>query len=246
VILFTDISEDEKIKLHTQHLEQRAVLGEVTAVFAHEVRNPINNIATGLQLLGTLQEPDDSKQELISRMLGDCNRLNHLMESVLAFSRPIETRFEKIDLPSLLQKILDRWRPRFSKLNIIPFIKRPDESREIMGDPRALEQVFTNLISNSVEAMSVNGGTLGIQIISDESTPARPKMIVELSDTGPGIPPEMRDRIFEPFVTASPRGTGLGLAITKRIVTAHRGTVILDTFPGGTIFKVSFPAEIGD
>ena len=94
VIFLHDITENEQIRVKTQQLEQRAVLGEVTAIFAHEVRNPINNISMGLQLLGTKFAADDPNQELIGRLQTDCTRLTHLMESVLSFSRPMEFKME--------------------------------------------------------------------------------------------------------------------------------------------------------
>jgi two-component system, NtrC family, sensor histidine kinase AtoS len=245
IIFIRDISENEQIKVRAQHLEQRAVLGEFTAVFAHEVRNPINNISTGLQLLTTRFSEDDANQSTLNRMLADCARLDHLMESVLAFSRPFEPKFEKIDLVIFLQRILDRWRPRLSRVKVEPFFQKAENLPKISGDPRSLEQVFTNLITNAVDAMSKEGGTLAIKIgINNEL--AKQQVEVMISDNGPGIPEEIRDRIFEPFVTTKSHGTGLGLAITKRIVTAHRGSIRVNSFPGGTIFSICIPACNGD
>jgi two-component system, NtrC family, sensor histidine kinase AtoS len=111
-----------------------------------------------------------------------------------------------------------------------------------LGDARSLEQVFTNLISNAVEAMSKNGGTLAIRIAASDLIANRPQVEITVSDSGPGIPEEIRERLFEPFVTTKTRGNGLGLAITKRIVTAHQGTIQVNSFPGGTVFHVYLPA----
>jgi two-component system sensor histidine kinase AtoS len=242
VIFLHDISENEQIRVKTQQLEQRAVLGEVTAIFAHEVRNPINNISMGLQLLGSKFELDDPNQELIGRLQTDCTRLTHLMESVLSFSRPMEFKMETTELPVLLQRILDRWQPRLSRANVELFFQPDKNTPAITGDPRTLEQVFTNLISNAIQAMSVNGkGTLGIKTIAYQG-PDFLTAEVTISDNGPGIPPEIREHIFEPFVTTNPGGTGLGLAITRRIVNAHHGTIDVESFPGGTIFHVRIPA----
>lgn len=242
IVLVEDISENEQIRLRTQQLEHRAVLGEFTAVFAHEVRNPINNISTGLQLLAETLSPDDPGQEVINRVLSDCSRLNHLMESVLSFSRPMDSRFERIDLPLLVRRVLDRWRPRLAKVGIELFYQAEQNLLAVSGDPRALEQVFTNLISNAVEAMSKSGGHLAVRIVGGKPVAGQKQIEVTVSDDGPGIPEEIRERIFEPFVTTSARGTGLGLAITKQIVTAHRGSITVSTFPGGTMFHVCLPA----
>ena len=101
----------------------------------------------------------------------------------------------------------------------------------VLGDIRSLEQVFTNLISNSVEAMGETGGTLGVRLQRVAKNTKKTWIEISISDNGHGIPDELKDRIFEPFVTTSPRGTGLGLAITKSIITAHRGSINLKLLP---------------
>ena len=250
IIFFSDASEHVEIRNRTQQLEQRAVLGEVTAVFAHEVRNPINNISTGLQLLSMKLPEADPNQENIRRLMNDCQRLNHLMESVLSFSRHVEHKFEAVDLEMLLRRLLDRWRPRMAKVNVTSFFQAEDNIPPVLGDPRSLEQVFTNLISNAVEAMDgatgAAGGTLAVHLAALNLVQNRPQVEVTISDNGPGIPDEIRDRIFEPFVTTKSQGTGLGLAITKRIVTAHHGSISVNSFPGGTVFHVILSAYQGD
>jgi two-component system, NtrC family, sensor histidine kinase AtoS len=246
IIFFTDVSENVEIRNRTQQLEQRAVLGEVTAVFAHEVRNPINNISTGLQLLTVKLPEKDPSQENIARLLNDCNRLNHLMESVLNFSRHVEHKFEAVNLEMHLRRLLDRWYPRMMKVNVTHYFQIEESTPLVTADPRSLEQVFTNLISNAVEAMSAQGGTLAVRVAPYYALQGRPQVEVTISDNGPGIPDEIRDRIFEPFITTKSQGTGLGLAITKRIVTAHRGSITLNTFPGGTVFHVFLPAYQGE
>jgi len=242
VIFITDNSENEEIRLRTQQLEQRALLGEVTAVFAHEVRNPINNIYTGLQVLSANLPEADPGQENLTRLQNDCLRLNHLMESVLNFSKTNKYDFQPVDLRMLLQRLLDRWRPRFSKVNVSAYFSATDGVTMVAGDARALEQVFTNLIGNAVEAMAKNGGTIAVRMEPVNIIPNRPQMRVSVSDDGPGIPDEIRERIFEPFVTTKSQGTGLGLAITKRIVTAHHGSIQVNSFPGGTVFEVTLLA----
>jgi len=246
ILYLEDISEHEEIRARTQQLEQRAVLGEFTAMFAHEVRNPINNLSMGLQILATRLDENDPSQEIIKRMEDDCGRLNHLMEEVLAFSRPYEPHTESVDLVLLMKRLVDRWRPRMMRKNIELFMKADEELPPITGDLRALEQVFTNLISNAIEAMRDGGGTLAVVVQLNTTISSHPHIEVRVSDTGPGIPEEVRAHIFEPFVTTKSTGTGLGLAITKRIVTAHRGTIELNSYPGGTVFHVYLPIAEGE
>ncbi len=246
LIFFRDVSEHEEIMARTQQLEHRAILGDVTSIFAHEVRNPINNISTGLQLVATRLSPGDPNLPVIQRIQSDCVRLNDLMESVLAFSRPVEQKFEPVDMKILLQRLLDRWRPRMSKVNVAPFYECEFEKAVVIGNLRSLEQVFINLISNAVDAMSKSGGTLAIKVNRAVKPGNRQQLEITVSDNGPGIPDEIRKKLFEPFVTNKPQGTGLGLAITKKIVTAHHGSIDVDSFPGGTIFHVLLPMADGE
>jgi len=246
VLLLRDKSEGEAILARTQQLEQRALLGEITAIFAHEVRNPVNNISTGLQLLEMTLPTDDTGRDLVSRLQADCGRLTHLMESVLAFSRPMEYQMRPTPLKPLLESLLERWKPRMTRLNVELVFQCDDAAAPVLADARALEQVFTNLVSNAITAMREQGGTLAVRVESDSET-TRPQMRISVSDTGPGIPPELRAKIFEPFFTTSPQGTGLGLAITQRIIVAHKGRIEVESFPGGTIFSVFLPAaKIGE
>jgi PAS domain S-box-containing protein len=238
VLLVRDLSEREANRTRTQQLEQRALLGEITAIFAHEVRNPINNISTGLQLMSYNLPEGDPNQELVDRLQNDCTRLTHLMESVLSFAKPVEYKIIPTSIPELLKRIIERWRPRMARLNVESHFKAEAGTPAALADARALDQVFTNLLSNALNAMKETGGTLAIRVEPDDRW-----VNISISDTGPGIPPETREKIFEPFYTTSPQGTGLGLAITKRIVTAHKGQISVESFPGGTIFNVKLPAS---
>jgi PAS domain S-box-containing protein len=245
-MLITDISEHEQSKAVTQQLEHRAILGDYTAAFAHDVRNPINNISTGLQVLAAMISENDPNQDVVNRMQGDCTRLNHLMEAFLAFSRPLELKFESFDVEPFLKRILDRWQPRMARVNVKSTLLIEPEVRNVFGDPRSLENVFTNLISNAVEAMAENGDTLVVKAAKSTEIDGHPSVEVSISDNGPGIPQDILEHIFEPFVTTRKAGTGLGLAITKQIVTAHKGSIRVNSFPGGTVFTVQIPAEGGD
>lgn len=246
VVLLADISEHEQSKAVTQQLEHRAILGDYTAAFAHDVRNPINNISTGLQLLAAVLPEDDPNMDVINRMQGDCTRLNHLMEAFLAFSRPLELKFESFGVEQFLKRILDRWQPRMARVNVKSTLFVDPQVVNITGDPRSLENVFTNLISNAVEAMAENGDTLAVKAVMSAEIDGRPAVEISISDNGPGIPQDIQEHIFEPFVTTRKAGTGLGLAITKQIVTAHKGSIRVNSFPGGTVFTVQIPSEGGE
>jgi two-component system sensor histidine kinase AtoS len=245
IALIQDLTEEEQIKNQTQQLEQRALLGEVTAVFAHEVRNPINNISTGLQLMAYTLPGDDPNQETIARLQGDCDRLSELMNSVLAYARQSDYDFVPVELGVLISGLLLRSQPLLSKANVKEHIQIDQDLPLVEGDRRALEQVFTNLFNNAVQAMSEAGGTLAIKIQHMKPSPDRQHIIIDVADDGPGIPKENLDRIFQPFFTTKRDGTGLGLAITKQIITAHKGTIRVNSFPGGTVFRIQLPVLEG-
>ena len=244
LVLFVDVSEEEENRMRTEQLENHAMLGEFTAIFAHEVRNPINNISTGLQLLANKVEGNSANLALIERAQNDCIRLTDLMDSVLAFSRPVDLKYQAVDISALVQRVLNRWRPRMTRVNIDPYFKPGENLPMVNGDYRSLERVFTNLISNAVDVMSESGGTLSVRVGMKEAENQQPQIEITFADNGPGVPDGMKDRIFEPFVSNKPRGTGLGLAITKQIVTSHRGAIYVSSFPGGTVFHVELPVVI--
>lgn len=242
-IMITDMSKDEEYQIKTRQLEQQALLGEVTAIFAHEVRNPINNISTGLQLMSINFVEDDPLQDQIERMKQDCDRLTDLMKSVLSFSGPREYKMEKFDVALLVENLLERWRSRMEKNEISCHVQIESLVPKIYGDHRALEQVFTNLISNAIQAMKPDGGVLGVKIETAKAVGNLKFVNIDITDTGRGIPDEIREKIFDPFFTTHQEGTGLGLAITKRIISAHRGQISVDSFPGGTMFQIRLPRE---
>ncbi len=244
VIFLSDLSENEALHIQSQQLQQRAWLGEVTAIFAHEVRNPINNISTGLQLMQISFDEDDPLQEQIKALQEDCDRLEHRMKSVLSFSRSMDHNPEVLNLGEFCQMQLDRWKAKMARNQIEPHLTLGNEACFIMGDRQALDQVFTNLINNSIQAFDEgDNGIIAIKIKMEHNENGSDNVILHFSDNGPGIPDDLAIRVFEPFFTTKDGGgTGLGLAITKRIIQAHKGEIELESFPGGTMFKIRLPA----
>jgi len=242
IILIQDRSEQEKARTQAEQLQQHALLGTVTAIFAHEVRNPLHSLSAGLQLMAYQLPLDDPQRDLIVRMQADCDRLEELMKNVLIFARSTEYEMEPVDLGMLVSRQLERMRPRIASANVKLHLNTAPNTPLIMGNPRALEQVFTNLFTNAIQAMEPTGGVLGVKVQPAETTGKRQYALVTVADNGPGIPKENLDRIFQPFFTTKSSGTGLGLAITHRIVTAHKGLVQASSIPGATMFTVQIPA----
>jgi two-component system sensor histidine kinase AtoS len=247
IILFEDLTQQETIRNQNEILKQRALLGEVTASFAHEVRNPINNISTGLQVLETTLPADDPNLENVKRLQHDCNRLADLIKSGLMIIKPTDYRIEQLHMGRYLEELIGRWQNRLNRHNIkfeIHIDKRPVM---VDADPHALDQVFSNLLNNAIQAMTENNtgvkNYLVIQVHPVVEGGQRSEVEVSISDTGPGIPDEIQERIFEPFFTTRKSGSGIGLAVVKRIVTAHKGSIHVSSTPSGTVFYIRFPAS---
>lgn len=238
LLTLEDISRLKATELRMEELNHKASLGELIADFAHEVRNPINNLSTGLQVLSNANFDQDDA-DVINRMQNDCVRLNHIMESVLSYSKPIETNKQELDIADLFHRVIYQWEERCQERDIKIYTNFQDGLLPIFGDAPSLDRVFNNLISNAIDAMHAKGGTLGIHAKNEENH----HILISISDTGPGIPAEIFKDLFKPFVSFNPKGTGLGLAISKKIIDAHSGDIYADTFPGGTIFHIQLPVK---
>ncbi len=244
LVVLSDRSERQAIADQTEVLAQRALLGEVSAIFAHEVRNPINNISTGVQLIASRLREGDPQREALERIRRECVRLDQLMRDVLFFARPLELKMEPIDLADMMKRLLERWKPRFTQAGVRCHTAFEPGTPAVAADPRTLEQVVVNLINNALQAMTA-GGTLSVTLAP--ASAAQGDMVeLRIADTGPGIPPDVIDRIFDPFFTTKKDGTGLGLAISRRIITAHNGGLSVESYAdAGTVFKIRLPAEAG-
>ncbi len=241
VIVLRDLSERKAIENQVEFLSRQALLGEVTAAFAHEVRNPINNISTGAQLAGSRLGEDHPLHSTLDRIQRQCDRVNQLMKDVLLFAQPRALEMEPLDLGETIQGLVKRWEPRFSQAGVRCYSSISETTPLVNADPRIFDQVLVNLVTNALQAMQ-GEGTLSIALEPANSANER---IVELriADTGPGIPEDNLDRVFDPFFTTKKGGTGLGLAITRQIVASHKGNITVESFPGaGTVFTIRLPA----
>ena len=237
ILIFSDESERKAIEDQTETLAQRALLGEVAAIFAHEVRNPINNISTGLQLVASRLGSDHPQHKSLEKIRKECSRLDQLMEDVLFFARPLELKFASLDLPEFLNRILARWEPRLAQGGVIQHRNFGNDLPQVLADERTLEQVVVNLIDNAIQAMP-DGGTLSVTVTRNGGDGA----VVKIADTGPGIQGNQIERIFDPFFTTKKSGTGLGLAISRRIMNAHQGNITVESYSdAGTVFTLYLP-----
>jgi len=241
-IIIQDRTEQETLLKQSMRMEQRAVLGEFTTLFAHEARNPINNITANLQWMAMNLPANDPNQATIQRIQQNCERLNDLMDTILAYNRISEMEMETIDIKSLLKKTLDRQSVHLKQANIQLNYEASENVPIIKGNRRALERVFANLIDNAMHAMKDNGGNLTIKIQPTQlKDPQGEWLEISIADSGPGIPDEYKEKLFKESFTTKSNGTGIGLMICHKILQAHKGMIDYQSIPGGTVFIVRLP-----
>ena len=233
-----DITERKRQEQRLLEQATLTTLGEMAAVVAHEVRNPLAGIRSGLQLLTSLFPDAADGRELIGEIVARLDSLNSVLDDLLTFARVRELKRAEIDLRHLLVdlKASAKLDPAMRDVTI----ELLGESETVEGDADQLRLVMTNLVINAAQAMNYTGRIeLGVSAI--DQIP----LALTVSDHGPGIPRELRERVFEPFFTTKHRGTGLGLPTAKRIVEAHGGHLTLvDSPSGGTIARLTLPRRL--
>jgi two-component system sensor kinase FixL len=235
---FTGILHDlsARVRMEEQLREQAALvrLGEMAAVIAHEVRNPLAAVRGAIEVIGRRLPQGSREAAVTADNVGRIDTLNQLVTDLLLFARPPKPRPLAMELPTLLgvtTSLLGQ-DPAHHGIRV----EMSGSVPPILGDSELLKIVFVNVLINSAQAMK-GTGTIRISLTSTETMA---KIVV--SDEGPGIAPEVRDKLFVPFVTTKSRGTGLGLSTVKRLVEAHRGEIHVDCPPsGGTSVTILLP-----
>jgi signal transduction histidine kinase len=236
-------SETEKAELlrtAAKH-EALATMGTLTAGLAHEVRNPLNAAKLQLELIGRaaakLEElgQDNRINDRVDLVNDELSRLSKMLDDFLALARQRHLEPELFELLPLLTEVVELERPVAEAEQIELHVAAFGNSH-VFADRARVKQVLMNLLANAVDAMRGTGGEVRL---SSEDVGDRVRIVV--ADTGPGIPIEVRDQLFEPFITSKEAGTGLGLSIVKRIVESHGGEVLVDSDANGT--RISFTLE---
>jgi len=217
--------------------EKMAALGRVTASIAHEINNPLNNILLSADLLLEEQDIPPETEEVLKDIVTQTVRARKIVRHLLEFSRAGKPSAKaQIDLIALINETLNMLRQQLKIGKIKVFKDLPTTFVCVEGNPTQLQQVLVNIILNSIEAMDA-GGQLMIRLEKTSS-----EAIIKIADTGPGIPPEVADHIFDPFYTTKTKGTGLGLSVSYGIVKEHDGDIRLESEPGkGAVFYIHLP-----
>ncbi len=203
--------------------ESLAAVGQFAASLAHEIRNPLTAIRLDLQRVQEALPPGFDLYEDHVHALAEIQRLNETVDSALASARQGASHEEKVDLEEPIRAAARAAAPTFARSGAAVTLDLEGPAPTVSGDRGALEQLFLNLLRNAAEAMPV-GGDATITW-SEEGGDA----VVVVSDSGPGLPSELLEKVFEPLFTTRPEGTGLGLTVARRIAAAHGGTLDLES-----------------
>lgn len=230
VLLLRDASEKRRIREQIRRADQLALLGAMAARIAHEVRTPLATLRGLAELLHADLAELDRPRQYLDCILRAVERQEQLVEKLLSFTHPEPESWQPVLVHELLQSLIAAWPGRRPSLAVeLPLAP-------VDGDPVLLSQVFTNLIQNALEAS--RDGEVAVQAVMDDGT-----VQVTVTNEGAAIPPELQERIFQPFFTTKPRGTGLGLAIARQVVEAHHGAIRVESDGRtATSFVVELPS----
>lgn len=252
VLFFKDLTQVEQLEERERLRDRLASLGEMAAGIAHELKNPLAGIEVMAGLLRR-QIPDSTDaQALLADIMSEAKLANAIVVEMLEFVRPIRLQMDRTDIAGVLRQAVVLAEGKVPRRDIVLEMEVLPTLPPIDGDQHQLCQVFTNLLINAFEALDGRGRVLVVArseaIVQDPAlgsdVPAVPTVVIDVLDDGPGVPPDLSDRIFTPFFSTKPKGSGLGLPIVRKIVDAHDGRIDLSSAPGaGTRFRVTLPVS---
>jgi PAS domain S-box-containing protein len=224
---FRDLRTRKELEAEVLQAEQLAALGRMASHISHEIKNPLMLIGGFARqvLKDRDQEPEKSRDKL-QIIVDEVGRLEDFLAEVGTYAKLAEPHKQTGDPNALIQEVCDRLAPVLQESGINLSLELDPDLPQMQFDPVYLRQVFLNIAKNAVEAMP-DGGTLTITSGRQDS-----RLLVQIADTGGGIPPEHLDKVFQPFFSTKSKGSGLGLAISRGIAQAHQGEIILDSEPG--------------
>jgi PAS domain S-box-containing protein len=234
-----DVHERKQLEERLHQSEKLASLGQLVAGIAHEIKNPLGIILSSLDVIESPHRTPEQRAEAAQFIREEVRRLDARLRAFLAFARPRHPEFRPVVLTGLIRRRIDSVRALFPRIDFQ--IDAPAPEPILMADEELLNQVLTNLVLNAGEALD---GTGTIVVRARQSGEWA---ILEVEDSGPGVPTEHEARIFDPFFTTKAGGTGLGLSVCYQIVLAHRGTMSVSRSRrlGGACFQIRLPQRTG-
>ena len=251
LIYAEDVTERRATEARLRRAESLAALTTLTAGVAHEIKNPLGAIGIYLQLierrLGT--EPDDvgadaweAIREAVDVIEEEVGRLNQIVVDYLFAVRPMNVDLASGDVNELLEELLRLLRPELEEADIELREELARDLPRVPLDQRALREALLNIIKNAISAMLETPAGERARVLAVSSFAGADAVTIRIGDTGPGIPPDIQGKIFEPYFTTREFGSGLGLTLVYKIVKEHLGEIELDSKPGaGSTFSISIP-----
>jgi len=223
--------------------EKMALLGKLAAGTAHSIRNPLTSIKMRLFSLGRSGEVSVAQQDDLNVISNEIGHVNKIVENFLEFARPPKLTMKKESPSQVVDNTLRLLEQRLKSYGVTVQLVRQQPLCEIFLDPGQLKEALANIIINACEAMD-QGGRITITETFEKSNGIKKAAVIQIQDSGPGIPDRMREEIFNPFFTTKEEGTGLGLSISFNIVSEHGGCMVLDSLPGqGACFTITLPVR---
>jgi nitrogen-specific signal transduction histidine kinase len=252
VMFFKDLTQVEQREERERLRDRLASLGEMAAGIAHELKNPLAGIEVMAGLLRRQVPDKKDAQSILADIISEAKLANAIVVEMLEFVRPVRLQVEHTAIADVLHQAVLLAESKAPRGSVSVTMDVPNGLPMIEGDQHQLCQVFTNLIANAFEALE-GKGAVAINASMGEiepdpefgvATELAPTIVVEVTDNGPGVPPELSDRIYDPFFTTKIKGTGLGLGIVRKIVDAHDGRIDLSSSrETGTRFRVTLPVS---
>lgn len=238
LVVFQDVTNLKKMEERVRVSQRQAAFVRIAAGMAHEIRNPLAALRGAAELLSVSSMESIGDQRLFHIIVREADRLNSLLSDFLVLVSPMEHVKSRVMLNDLVQDTITLFSTGLLSDRDVTIETLVSKGVEVEGDAAKLKQALWNLLANALEA-STNGGVIRVVLESDE---AERQAVLAVQDSGGGVPPEIKDRIFEPFTTTKEGGTGLGLPLVLRIVEAHNGVIEFDSDPRrGTTFIVRLP-----
>jgi two-component system sensor histidine kinase AtoS len=239
LVVLADRTESERSEARERLAEGLAQLGELSAGVAHELRNGLAAL-TGWIELARRRPHSAETAECLDEIARESRLLARVVDDFLTFARPGTRRLERCDLCGVARRAASD--PVFAPPGVR--LELPAVAAELTGDPVLLERAVRNLVANAVEAVRAAGGGEPVEL---SVRPAAATWEIAVADRGQGVPAELAERLFQPFVSGRPGGVGLGLALARRIAVLHGGGLRLESRPGGgSRFVLTLPLETSD
>ncbi len=252
-LFFKDLTHVEQIEERERLRDRLAAVGEMAAVMAHEIKNPLAAIEVVAGLLRRKAPQNDDVQALVKDIISEAKMANAIVQEVLAFVRPVRLQVDRTSLADAVASAVVLADGKATRGRIQVETVLPDGLPPLGADQYQLTQVFANLLINAYEALDGRGRivisaklarTAADGALLPDGHQAVDTVVVDVDDDGPGMPAGVAEKIFNPFFTTKAQGSGLGLAIVRKIVDAHEGRIDMSTADGrGTRFRVTLPVE---